>query len=371
MASPRPRPGILEITPYVGGKAKSGSAKPVAKLSSNESPLGPSPKAVAAYRELACELHRYPDGGCTALRQAIARRHNLDPEAIVCGAGSDELISLLVRAYAGPGDEVLHSRHGFLMYRLAALAAGAHPVAAPERDLRADVDALLAHVTSRTRLLFLANPNNPTGTYLAPPELERLRAGLPEDVVLVVDAAYAEYAAGAAEDYASGLELVRATPNTVAMRTFSKLFGLAALRLGWMTAAPGIVDAMHRVRGPFNVSLPAQAAGVAALEDVEHQERARAHNATWLPWLERELAALGLRVHPSLGNFLLVRFPPEPGRDAAAANAFLEAEGIIPREMGAYGLPDALRVSVGLEAENRRLVAALADFAAAAGRPRA
>ena len=370
MTAPRPRPGILEIVPYVGGKASSaGNAgdRPVAKLSSNESPLGPSPRAMAAYRELAGELHRYPDGNCARLRQALGRRWNLDPGAIACGAGSDELIGLLVRAYAGPGDEVLYSRHGFLMYPLAALAAGAHPVAAPERELTADVDALLAHVTSRTRLVFLANPNNPTGSYLAGQELARLRSRLPPDVILVIDAAYAEYAAAA--DYDSGLELATTTANTVMLRTFSKLYGLAALRLGWLTAGPGIVDVINRVRGPFNVALPAQAAGIAALEDEGHAEMARAHNQAWLPWLEREIARLGLRAHPSLGNFLLVEFQPGAGRDAGAANAYLEAEGIIPRQMGAYGLPHCLRISVGLEEENRRLIAALADFVA--GRPHA
>ena len=367
MTSPRPRPGILEIVPYVGGKSGAPGDRPVAKLSSNESPLGPSPVAAAAYRDLAGELHRYPDGGSSKLRQAIARRHNLDPDLVVCGAGSDELIGLLVRAYAGPGDEVLYSRHGFLMYPLAALAAGAHPVAAPEKELRADVDALLEHVTSRTRLLFIANPNNPTGSYLTGAELRRLHEGLPADVILVIDAAYAEYAE--APDYDSGLELAGSTPNTVAMRTFSKLYGLAALRLGWMTAAPGIVDVMNRVRGPFNVSLAAQAAGAAALADEAHAEKARAHNRTWLPWLERELAALGLRSYPSLGNFLLVEFPSGAGRNAAAANAYLEAEGIIPRQMGAYGLPDCLRISIGLEDENRRLVEALKGFVA--GRPHA
>lgn len=360
MASPRPRPGILEITPYVGGKAESASGKPVAKLSSNESPLGPSPKAMAAYRELAGELHRYPDGHATALRQAIARRHNLDPDLLVCGAGSDELISLLIRAYAGPGDEVLYSRHGFLMYPLSALAAGAHPVAAPERDLKADVDALLACVTSRTRLVFIANPNNPTGSYLSRAELERLRGGLPDEVILVVDAAYAEYATAA--DYTSGLDLAQDTDNTVMLRTFSKLHGLAALRLGWMLAAPGIIDVMHRVRGPFNVSSAAQAAGIAALEDVEHQQRAREHNDRWLPWLTQEISALGLHVHPSIGNFILIDFPAKPGRGADDAAAFLETEGIIPRQMGGYGLPHSLRISVGLDDENRRLVTALADF---------
>lgn len=361
MALPVPRPGIMEITPYVGGKSTGGSGPgPVAKLSSNESPLGPSPRAVAVYRELAGELHRYPAGDCTDLREAIAARFDLDPALITCGAGSDELIALLVRAYAGPGDEVLHSRHGFLMYPLAALAAGAAPVAAPERALTADVDALLAAVTPRTRIVFIANPNNPTGSYLPAAELARLRAGLPEEVLLVVDAAYAEYAQ--APDYASGRELALSTPNTVMLRTFSKLFGLAALRLGWLVAAAPIVDVVNRVRGPFNVSLPAQAAGVVALQDLEHQELARAHNRTWLPWLTRELADLGLQVHPSLGNFVLVEFPAASGRDADAANAHLEAAGIIPRQMAAYGLPHCLRVSVGLEAENRRLVAALADF---------
>ncbi len=365
MTSPRPRPGILEIVPYVGGKSTAAGDRPIAKLSSNEGPLGPSPMAVAAYRALAGELHRYPDGGSVQLRQAIARRHNLDPDHVVCGAGSDELIGLLVRAYAGPGDEVLYSRHGFLMYPLAALAAGAQPVAAPETGLRADVDALLEHVTSRTRLVFLANPNNPTGSYLSGAELRRLRAALPPDVILVVDAAYAEYAEAA--DYDSGLELAGATPNTVALRTFSKLYGLAALRLGWLTAGPAIADVMNRVRGPFNVSLPAQAAGVAALADEAHAARARAHNRTWLPWLAQELAALGLRAHPSLGNFLLVEFPPGSARNAAAANAYLEAEGVIPRQMGAYGLPDCLRISIGLEEENRRVVEILRAFVA--GRP--
>lgn len=364
-SGPRPRPGILEITPYVGGKAEVAGGGPVAKLSSNESAVGPSPKAMAAYRELAGELHRYPDGGCTRLRQAIGRRWNLDPERIVCGAGSDELIGLLVKGYAGPGDEVLYSRHGFLMYPLAALGCGAQPVAAPEKDLKADVDALLARVTSRTRLVFLANPNNPTGSYLTAEELRCLHAGLPEDVLLVIDAAYAEFVS--APDYDSGLELAMRAPNVVMTRTFSKLFGLAALRVGWMYGAPAVVDIMNRIRGPFNVGQPAQAAAVAALEDLEHQERARAHNDRWLPWLRQEIMKLGLVVHPSIANFVLVDFPAEPGKDAASANAFLERRGLIPRQMGSYGLPQALRISVGLEDENRRLVAALADFVQ--GRP--
>ncbi len=362
MTIPRPRPGILEIEPYVGGKAEVAGAVPAIKLSANESALGPSPRAVEAYREAASSLHRYPDGGCTALRAAIGRRFNLDPARIVCGAGSDELIALLVRAYAGPGDEILMSRHGFLMYKLAALAAGAHPVLAPERDLRADVEALLARVTSRTRICFLANPNNPTGSYLSAEELAALRSRLPEDVLLVVDAAYAEFVEAA--DYSDGLALARAHDNVIMTRTFSKLFGLAALRLGWMYAAPPIVEVMNRVRNPFNVSTPAQMAGVAALDDLDHQERARRHNAQWRPWLAERLRLLGLEVYPSVANFLLVRFPAEPGRDAAAAEAFLESRGIIPRRMDEYGLGDCLRFTVGLEQENRKLVEALHAFTA-------
>jgi histidinol-phosphate aminotransferase len=360
MTGPRPRPGILEIQVYQGGKAETADARPAIKLSANESAIGPSPRAVAAYRAVAEKLHRYPDGGSDRLRGAIARRHNLDPARIVCGAGSDELIGLLTKAYAGPGEEVLFTEHGFLMYRLSALGCGATPVAAPEQNLRTDVDALLARVTSRTRLVFIANPNNPTGSYITRGELARLHAGLPADVLLVIDAAYAEFVD--ADDYDSGMELATTATNVVMTRTFSKLYGLAALRLGWLTGPAAVVDVINRLRGPFNVSLPAQEAGIAALDDVEHEGKARRHNAVWLPWLAAELGRLGLEVHPSVGNFVLVAFPAEPGRDAAAANAHLEADGLIPRQMGAYGLPHCLRISVGLEPENRALVASLARF---------
>jgi len=358
--APRPRPGILEIQAYQGGRAETGSGRPAAKLSANESAIGPSPLAVEAFRGTAERLHRYPEGGSEALRAALARRHNLDPARLVCGAGSDELIALLARAYAGPGEEVLFTEHGFLMYRLSALGVGATPVAAPEQRLRADVDALLARLTSRTRIVFIANPNNPTGSYLSGDELRRLHAGLPADVLLVVDAAYAEFVEAA--DYDSGQELAMSEPNVVMTRTFSKLYGLAALRLGWLYGPPEVVDVINRLRGPFNVALPAQEAGIAALEDVAHEQRARAHNAKWLPWLEAELEGLGLHVHPSVGNFLLVEFPAEPGRNAVAANAHLEADGLIPRQMAAYGLPLCQRITVGREAENRALVASLGRF---------
>jgi len=356
------RPGIEQISPYVGGEASlPGIARP-AKLSSNENPLGPSPRAVAAFREAADELHRYPDGGAERLRQAIARRFALEPDRIVCGNGSDELIALLARAYAGPGDEVLFSRHGFLMYRLSALAVGATPRTAPERDLRTDVEALLAAVTPATRIVFLGNPNNPTGSYLTTEEVNELRQRLPSDVLLAIDAAYAEFVE--APDYDPGEALVRAGENSVMLRTFSKIYGLAGLRLGWAYCSPGIADALNRVRGPFNTSAPAQAAASAALEDRDHEASSRAHNRTWREWLARELTAAGYLVHPSVGNFLLVEFA-----DADAADSFLRSRGLIMRKMGAYGLPRCLRISIGLEPEMQATAAALAEFAR--GRPRA
>lgn len=362
MATLRPRPGILEIEPYVGGKAEIEGAGRVIKLSANESALGPSPRAIEAARAAAASLHRYPDGASKALRAAIGRRFDLPPERIVCGAGSDELIQLLMRAYAGPGDEVLYSRHGFLMYKLSALGVGATPVAAPERDLTADVDALLERVTSRTRMVFLANPNNPTGSYISADQLERLHAGLPDDVLLVIDAAYAEYIRR--NDYASGVELVDRAANVVMTRTFSKLFGLAALRLGWLYAPPDVVDVLDRIRGPFNVNAVAQQAGIAALEDLAHQERSRAHNDEWLPWLAHEIAALGLTVHPSVANFLLIEFPGDGEARAAAASAVLERIGVLARPMGAYGLPHCIRVSVGQGDENRAVIEGLRGFLA-------
>ena len=362
LATPVPRPGILDISPYVGGRSKvpGGGGERVIKLASNESPLGPSPRAVAAYHEAAASLHRYPDGGATALREALGRRHDLDPGRIVCGAGSDELISLLVHAYAGPGDEVLHSEYGFLMYPIAARSAGALPVTAAEPELKTDVDGLLARATPRTRIIFLANPNNPTGSYLSTAELRRLRQGLPGDALLVIDAAYAEYVGAA--DYNPGAELVGDCDNVVMTRTFSKMYGLAAMRLGWAYCPPAVADVLNRVRGPFNVSGPTLAAGEAAVAATDHVEAARRHNERWLPRLSADLAGLGLTVYPSVANFVLVRFPPEAGRTADAANAFLLDRGIIPRTMGGYRLPDCLRISIGLDDEMPALVAALTDF---------
>ncbi|HEX8418062.1 MAG TPA: histidinol-phosphate transaminase [Methylobacterium sp.] len=364
---PVPRPGVFAIEPYVPGKSGAPGASTIHKLSSNETPLGPSPRALAALAEEGERLALYPDGTAARLRAAIGARYGLDPARIVCGAGSDELLSFLAYAFVGPGDEGLYCEHGFLVYRIAILAAGGTPVVVPERDLTADVDALLAAVTPRTRIVYLANPNNPTGTYLSFEEVRRLHAGLPGNVLLVLDGAYAEYVR--ANDYSAGLDLVLNAENVVMTRTFSKIHGLAALRIGWMVGPPGVVDAVNRIRGPFNVSGAAIAAGAAAIADDAHVAAAIAHNDEWLAWLAERVAALGLTVTPSVANFLLVHFPQTPGRTAAEADAFLTGRGVIVRRVAAYGLPDALRVTVGSEAANRAFLAALAAFLE--GEPRA
>jgi histidinol-phosphate aminotransferase len=361
--APVPGPGILDIAPYVGGESKAAGVERPIRLASNESALGPSPKAVAAYKALAGEIHRYPDGSAAELRAALGRHHGLDPARIVCGAGSDELIALLQRAYAGPDTEVLYSRHGFLMYSIGAQAVGATPVAVPERYLTADVDGLLAHVTERTRLVFIANPNNPTGTYLSIQEMNRLHAGLPPHVVLAIDAAYAEFVNR--NDYEAGIALVNRASNVVMLRTFSKIYALAGLRLGWAYCPPEIADVLNRIRGPFNVSAPTLAAGIAAVEDIAALKRARAHNDEWLPWLSERLQAIGLELTPSVGNFVLARFPDEPTKDADAAFSFLHKRGILTRQMGAYGLPKCLRITIGTGEEMKTVEAALAEFMAA------
>ena len=357
---PVPQPGILEINAYVPGESSiAGNLEPI-KLSSNETPLGPSPQAIAAYKAAADSLALYPDGGAGDLRRAIASRYGLDADRIVCGSGSDELINLLAHAYIGPGDEAIYTEHGFLMYKIATLSSGGRPIAVAEKNYRADVDAILAAVTARTKVVFLANPNNPTGTYLRHDEVRRLQQALPGRVLLLLDAAYSEYVRR--NDYEAGLELVATTGNTVMTRTFSKIYGLAALRLGWAYCPAAIADVLNRVRGPFNVTAPALAAGVAAVADRAHVDSAVAHNEKWLPWVATEIERLGLQVTPSVGNFLLVHFPVESARNAAAADAFLKRNGIILRRVAAYGLPGALRMTIGTEDDNRRVVAALQQF---------
>jgi histidinol-phosphate aminotransferase len=359
---PVARPGIAEITPYVGGEAKIPGVNRVIKLASNENALGPSALAIEALQNHAAAMHRYPDGGSVELRTALGGQFDIDPALIVCGTGSDELIQLLVRGFAGTGDEVIHSRHGFLMYAIAALAAGATPVAVAETDLTADVDQLLAAVTDRTKLVFLANPNNPTGTYLPASEIRRLHAGLPGNVVLVLDAAYAEFVDVA--DYEPGIELVQTAGNVVMLRTFSKLFALGGLRVGWGFCPPGIADVLNRLRGVFNVSSAAQAAALAALGDRDHQRRSKEHNRVWRRWTDEALVRLGLAVVPSQGNFLLVRLPDDPALNADAGFEYLKSRGIITRKMGAYHLSEYLRITIGTEEEMRLTVAGLADFLA-------
>jgi histidinol-phosphate aminotransferase len=357
---PQPRPGVLDIAPYVPGKSRAPGVDKVYKLSSNESPLGPSPKAIAAYKEAAARLEDYPDGDATELRHAIGRAFGLDPARIVCGAGSDDLLNLLAHAYLRDGDEVVYSAHGFLMYAIYALGHGGKPISVPEKNLTADVDAILKAVTARTRIVFIANPNNPTGTYVAFDEIKRLHKGLPPHVILVLDAAYAEYVQR--NDYEAGIELVATSENVVMCRTFSKIHGLAAVRLGWLYGPSHIVETINRVRSPFNVNTPAMKAGIAAIEDNAHVEASVAHNSRWLAWLTDEIEKLGLAVTPSVANFVLIHFPDARGRSAADADAFLTARGLILRRVSGYGLPNALRLSVGTEEANRLVVKALAEF---------
>jgi histidinol-phosphate aminotransferase len=359
MNRPEPKPGILDIAAYVPGKSGAKGAK-VYKLSSNESPIGASEAAVAAYKAAVETLELYPDGAATILREAIAARYGLRSDNIVCGAGSDELLQLLAHAYLGPGDEAIYSQYGFLVYPIAIQSNGATPVVAPEKDFVADIDAILACVTDRTRMVFLANPNNPTGTYLPFSEVKRLHAGLRPDILLVLDAAYAEYVRR--NDYEAGLELVATASNVVMTRTFSKIYGLAALRLGWAYCPPHVADVLNRVRGPFNISAPAIAAGAAAMADQAFLDRALTHNEHWLPWLTQELQSLGLKVTPSVGNFLLIHFPSDDGHNARSADAYLQDHGFILRRMDGYGLPGALRLTVGTEEANRQLVATLRAF---------
>ncbi|PWR00843.1 histidinol-phosphate transaminase [Meridianimarinicoccus roseus] len=354
-----PQPGILDIALYQGGKAKIDGVADVVKLSSNENPFGPSPKAIAAAEASLGALHRYPSTDHAALRCAIGEMHGLDPDRIICGVGSDEIITFLCQAYAGPGDEVLHTEHGFLMYAISARAAGATPVAAPERERTADVDALLAACTDRTKLVFLANPNNPTGTMIGGNDLARLAGGLPPQAILVIDGAYAEYVEG----YDGGAALAGARDNVVMTRTFSKLYGLGGLRIGWGYGPAAIIDVLNRVRGPFNLSATQLEAAEAAVRDADYAERCRAENARLREKLAHDLAALGVPSDTSQGNFVLARFASET--EAAACDAHLQSRGLIVRRVAGYGLPHCLRITIGDEAACTRVAAAVAEFRAA------
>ncbi len=358
---PTPQPGILSIAPYVPGRSTASPGVKAIKLSSNESPLGASPRAIAAYRAAADHLEIYPEGSSRILRTALGEVHGLDAERIICGNGSDDLLHLLAQAYLGDGDAAVMSQYGFSIYPIVTRAAGAAILMALEADFTADVDAMLAAVTARTKMVFLANPNNPTGTFINAVELDRLHRGLRPDILLIVDSAYAEYVT--AGDYEVGIDLVNRSENVVMVRTFSKM-GLAALRIGWMYGPVHLIDAINRIRGPFNVNLPAQLAGAEAARDIEFTARLKSFNASWRDWLTRSLASNSLRVVASEANFVLVLFA-DAATTRSAFQALLDA-GFIVREVdSSYGIPNGLRISIGSEAAMRGVVDVLRDFGAA------
>lgn len=354
MSLPLPKPGILDVKPYVGGEGRAANVSRLVRLASNENPLGCSPKAKEAYMKLASELHRYPDGSVTDLRAALAREYKMDAGRIVCGAGSEELIFLITRAYAGVGDEVVCGEYGFLMHPISAKLTGAKPVFAPEPDKRADVQSLLRSVTPQTKLMLLANPGNPTGSYLTKAELQELCGKLPPHVLLVIDSAYAEYVEE--KDYDDGQALVDAYPNVAMLRTFSKIHGLAGLRLGWGYFSPEVAGVLNRMRGPFNVNAPAQAAGVAALGDRDFMRKSVAVAREGRRFLTEKLQGMGLKVYPSVANFILVEFGPE----AENVRLALKDKGIFVRQMGVYNLPTCLRITIGAAEDNEQLTAELA-----------
>ena len=362
MSSPEPLNGLEHIAPYAGGESKLIGVDRIIKLGSNEGAFGPSKNVLKALESNAQEFFRYPDGDCNELRELIANKYNFAKQNIICGAGSDELISLICRSYAGPGDEILHSAHGFAMYPIYGRTVRATVVAAPEKNITVDVDQLLALITDKTKLLFIANPNNPTGTYIPRSEVQRLINLLPKRVLLVLDAAYSEFVDR--DDYTDGAEFVSKNDNVVMLKTFSKIYGMAGLRLGWMYAPDGVVNIVNRMRSPFNVSYSAIVAGIAATKDDNFIKLSQEHNKKWLKWTTDKIRTLNLVVPDSVCNFVLVRFPKDTvnGLSAEAADDFLKAKGIIVRRMGGYGLPDALRISIGTEEEMRITVNTLAEY---------
>ena len=351
-----PQPGIMDIALYEGGASHVEGRANVLKLSSNENPLGPPEAAREAFARAVHDLHRYPNTDHAGLRAAIGEVWGLDPARVICGVGSDEVIHMLCQAFAGPKDEVVHTEHGFAMYRISALAAGARPVEVRERDRITDVDAILAACTPRTRLVFIANPNNPTGTMIPLSEVRRLAERLPSQALLVLDGAYAEYVEG----YDAGASLVEERSNVVMTRTFSKIYGLGGLRVGWGYGPREVIDVLNRVRGPFNLSTAALAAAEAAVRDRGWVVRCRAENARWREWLARTLAEMGVPSDVASANFILARFA-DPA-EADACDAFLRNEGIIVRRVAGYRLPQCLRITVGDEASCRRVAHAIGQF---------
>jgi histidinol-phosphate aminotransferase len=354
--APKPLANVLEITPYVPGLA----AESGYKLSSNENPLGYSPVVREALEQSLDHMELYPDGGANKLRAAIADRYGLNADRIICGAGSDEIFQMLGHAYLQPGDEIIQTQFGFLVYQLVAKQCGATTISVPDVNMTANIDGIIEAVTERTKIVFLANPNNPTGTYVSFDEVKRLHEALPSDVLLVLDAAYAEYVKK--NDYGSGMELAGSADNVLMTRTFSKIHGLAALRLGWAYSAASIIDALNRVRGPFNVGSLSQIAGIAALEDKAFEEKSAEFNQRELARVTDAIEATGLTVYPSVANFVLVEFFPEGQYTAANANAVLRENGLIVRDVTSYGLPNCLRVSIGVKEANDQLISVLTTF---------
>lgn len=352
----KPQPGILDIALYEGGKANVAGVANAVKLSSNENPFGASDRSKDAYLRAVHSLHRYPGTDHAALRQAIAEVHRLDADRVICGVGSDEIITFLCQAYAGPKDEVVFTEHGFLMYRISTLAVGATPVEVRERERTTDVDAILAACNRRTKLVFIANPNNPTGTMISVPEIERLAAGLPPQAILVLDGAYAEYVEG----YDGGLSVIEARTNVVMTRTFSKIYGLGGLRIGWGYGPKPIIDVLNRIRGPFNLSTTQLDVAEAAVRDQDYVNRCRAENARMRAWLAGALAELGVPSDTSMANFVLARFASE--EEAQACDAFLQGQGLIVRRVASYKLPHCLRITIGDESSCRRVAHAVAQF---------
>lgn len=351
-----PQPGIMEIALYVGGASHVEGVTDVVKLSSNENPYGPSPAAVEALRRSAFELHRYPSTDHAELRGAIAEVNGLDPENVICGVGSDEVLQFIAQSFAGQGDEVIYTEHGFSMYPILAHAVGATPIKVPEANRVVDVDAILEACTDKTRIVFIANPANPTGTMIDLDECARLAEGLPEGALLVLDGAYAEFVEG----YDGGAKLVETRDNVIMTRTFSKIYGLGGLRIGWGYAPREIIDVLNRVRQPFNLSNTQLAAAEAAVRDKAYTEKCRTDNARLRLWLAEALEAHGVPSDPSQTNFILARFTDEA--EASACDEYLKSQGLIVRKVGGYGLPQCLRITIGDEASCRRVAHCIGQF---------
>jgi histidinol-phosphate aminotransferase len=357
---PVPRDGVRQIAPYEPGLSGDTRFGRVFKLSSNESALGPSTKAVKAFKDSADKLNLYPDGSARELREAIAKKHGIEADRILCGAGSDEILSLIASAFVGDQDEVIISSHGFIVYKIVTLANGGKPVEVPEVDLTADLDGMYSAITDKTKVVYIANPNNPTGSFIPFKEIIKFQSTLPKNILLVIDGAYAEYLGEGAYDAVT--ELVRKENNVIMTRTFSKIYGLASLRLGWCYGPSSIISDLNRIRGPFNVSTPAIKAGIAALDDDEHVSRSFTHNNRWRPRISSEIQKMGFAVSESAGNFVLIHFNDQGEFTASNAESYLAKRGLILRKVGAYGLPNCLRLTVGSEEANHAVIHALSDF---------